>query len=86
MTDPAWNPTTEEELASAAAQGLLEETHNLDIKRGSVKVAPQTKDRRTIRPPSLSTAVYSSSAWTKAPLHQPSTPFRWLACLSESNK
>jgi hypothetical protein len=71
MTDPAWNPTIEEEFAWAAAQGLLEETHNLDIKRGSVKVAPQTQGRRRIRPPSLSTAIYSSSAWTESALHQP---------------
>ena len=32
-TDPQWQPTTEAQLADAAAQGLLEETHHLDIKR-----------------------------------------------------
>jgi hypothetical protein len=30
---PAWDPTTEEELRSAAANGLLGESHHLDIKR-----------------------------------------------------
>lgn len=42
--EPQWQPTTETQLADAAAQGLLEETHYLDIKRELGTGRPANKE------------------------------------------